>query len=94
MYIIMLPYDYNEPNNYFIVSQYFASEEKSEPGEMLLWNRLFIRSEINWNQNLYQYITVINISSDQYVQLSDVRWNAPMSGLSVLKVYGSLPDLF
>ena len=36
MYIIMLPYDYNEPNNYFIVSQYFASEEKSEPGEMLL----------------------------------------------------------
>ena len=39
VYIIILPYDYNEPNNYFIVSQYFASpgsEEKSEPGEMLL----------------------------------------------------------
>ena len=33
-------------------------------------------------------------SCDQYIQCSDVRWNAPMSELSVLKVLATVVDLF
>ena len=33
-------------------------------------------------------------SIDRYIHNADVRWNALMSGLSVLIVLGTVPDLF